>query len=149
MCESNLELKDIYDDAILQGTIDGALITRICSARERMDGSTEGMVWYMSRQTADRLAEKMNGDSRVAFAIASILYMSAIIYGETGKAFLKKKAQEAGEDFSQEEYTLAVAEAVFRDQYRGKRKTAAIRTAMGSMTAGKPERSENMRGRWI
>ena len=41
MSESRIELKDIYNDAILQGTVEGAEITKRCGAKVRMDGATD------------------------------------------------------------------------------------------------------------
>ncbi|MBE6039244.1 MAG: hypothetical protein E7218_08660 [Anaerofustis stercorihominis] len=121
MSESKIELKDIYDDAILQGCTDGANITRICDAKLRVDHSTELTVRALACGLADRLAGMLNGDPKVAYVIASILYTSTILYGKIGEEFLRGKMRETGEDFSQEEYSLAVAESVLKN-YNGNRK---------------------------
>ena len=121
MSESKIELKDIYDDAILQGCTDGANITRICDAKLRVDHSTELTVRALACGLADRLAGMLNGDPKVAYVIASILYTSTILYGKIGEEFLRGKIRETGEDFSQEEYSLAVAESVLKN-YNGNRK---------------------------
>ncbi len=125
MSESRIELKDIYDDAILQGTVDGAEITKRCGARERMDGTTELVVRSGACGTAERLAEKLDGDPKVAYAIACVLYNATILYGKSGEEFLREKLQEWGEDFSLEEYCNAVTESVIRG-YSGKRKQKVI-----------------------
>ena len=125
MSESRIELKDIYDDAILQGTVEGAEITKRCGAKVRMDGATELVVRGGACGTADRLAEKLDGDPKAAYAIACVLYNATVLYGKLGEEFLREKLHESGESFSLEEYCNAVAESVIRN-YNGKRKQKVI-----------------------
>lgn len=125
MSENKIELKDIYDDAILVGTVEGAEITKRCGAKFRMDDTSELIVRSCACGTADRIAEKLDGDPKVAYAIACVLYNATILYGKVGEEFLREKLQECGEDFSLEEYCNAVAESVIRN-YNGKRKQKVI-----------------------
>lgn len=61
MSENKVELKDIYDDAILQGSVEGAEIIKRCGAKTRIDGRTELMTRFQASQKADELAEKLGG----------------------------------------------------------------------------------------
>lgn len=120
-----IELKDCYDEAVLRGTIDGAELTQACDAKSRMNGSNELMMRSQACNMAHRRAELLQGDPAVAHGIASILHTSTILYGKTGEAFLREKLRQCGEDFSQEEYSNAVAEAVLRG-YKGARKQKIV-----------------------
>jgi len=106
-------LKDVYRNAMLKGIVEGAMITKICGARRRIDSVTELSVRNQASQTADRLASDASGDGALAYCIASVLYCATIIYGNIGLSFLQKKLAAVGESFSYEEYVCAVATAVF------------------------------------
>ena len=125
MEENKVKLKSIYADAILQGHIEGAKFIKETGVRKRKDGVTELTVRNISSQTADRLVEKKSGDMKVAYAIASILYSSTILYGKTGIEFLKNKLEKEGENFSQNEFSEEIARNVMQT-YRGERKEAVI-----------------------
>jgi len=128
-----IELKDSYDEAILQGTIEGAELTRACDAKSRMDGSSETMARSLACNMARRRAELLQGDTAVAYGIASILYTSTILYGKTGEAFLRERLQQCGESFSQEEYSNAVAEAVLSN-YGGSRKQRILEGVQAALS---------------
>ena len=115
MSENKIELKDIYSDAILQGTVDGAMIVKRCDGRTRIDECTDIAKRPFSCQKAADLAEKLGGDAKVSYAIATILSSATIIYGKLGEAFLREKLRETGEEFSLEEYCNALSESVFRE----------------------------------
>ena len=128
-----IELKDSYDEAILRGTIEGAELTRACDAKSRMDGSSETMARSLACNMARRRAELLQGDTAVAYGIASILYTSTILYGKTGEAFLRERLQQCGESFSQEEYSNAVAEAVLSN-YGGSRKQRILEGVQAALS---------------
>ena len=134
MSENKLELKDIYDDAILQGSTEGAEIIKRCGAKTRIDGRTELMTRFQASQKADGLAEKLGGDGKVSYAIASILYTSTIIYGKLGETFLKEKLQESGEEFSLEEYCNAICESVLRSYNNETRKQKVFEGVKAAMS---------------
>lgn len=128
-----IELKDSYDEAILQGTIEGAELTKACDAKSRMDGSGEMMARSLACNMARSRAELLQGDTAVAYSIASILYTSTILYGKTGETFLQEKLQQCGESFSQEEYSNAVAEAVLGG-YGGSRKQRILEGVQAALS---------------
>lgn len=133
MSENKVELRDIYDDAILQGSVEGAEIIKRCGAKCRVDGRTELMTRYQSSQKAARLTEKLGGDAKVSYAIAAILYTATIIYGKLGETFLKEKLQESGEEFSLEEYCDAVSKSVlmtYNNEGRKQKVFEGVKAAM-------------------
>jgi len=134
MSESKIELKDIYDDAILQGSVEGAEIMKRCGAKCRIDGRTELMTRYQASQKAARLAEKLGADAKVGYAIAAILYTATIIYGKLGEAFLKEKLQESVEAFSLEEYCDAIGESVLREYNNENRKQQVFEGVKAAMS---------------
>ncbi len=134
MDANKLELKDIYDDAILQGSVEDSEIIKRCGAKTKVDGSTELMTRHLSSQKADSLAEKLGGDPKVSYAIAAILYTSTIVYGRLGETFLREKLQEIGEEFSLDEYCNAICESVLRNYNNESRKQKVFEGIKAAMS---------------
>jgi len=120
MEDNKLELKDIYDDAILEATIRGAELTKRFHGRRRVDNTSGHLLESMSGKISARLAKEKQGDGIVANGISTALQISMIIYGKIGEEFLKSKLSKKGIEFSQREYSKRCAEAMVR-RYKGKR----------------------------
>ena len=115
MGTEKIQLKNAYQNALLLGHIEGSLIVKSCGARKRCDGITEATVRNVSAHTAEWLAEKKTGFPQIANVIASILYISTIIYGEVGRIFLNEKSMENGCTFSQCEFSEAITKSILRN----------------------------------
>lgn len=116
-----MELKDIYDDAILEGTIRGASVTERYEAKIKATGHDGMAAASFIMRSVERMAEKKGGDGILAYGIAAAIQNSSILYGTVGEEFLKQKAEQEGETFSRQEYIKDLAELML-EKYRGKRK---------------------------
>lgn len=103
-------LKKRYDDAMLNGSIEGAYLTKRYGNIKRIDGFN--LCDYDIRHHSKKMAEKSGGDGSVAAGIATAILDSIIIYGEIGEKFLIEKSQQEGETFSREEYIKDIAKAI-------------------------------------
>jgi hypothetical protein len=127
MSTEKIQLKNIYRDALLHGHIEGSLLVISCGNRNRCDGRTEATVKHMSAITAERLAKKKGGYPQIANAIASIIYISTILYGEVGRIFLNEKSVENGCTFSQCEFSKAITKSILRNYKDEELKNIVIR----------------------
>jgi len=103
-------LKKRYDDAMLEGAFVGAYLTARYGAIRRQDGLS--YQYYNIGYNAKGMAEKKGIDGVVAYGIAVAILDSLILYGKVGEKFLKEKMEQAGETFSQEEYSRDIAIAI-------------------------------------
>lgn len=116
-------LKPEYDDVMLQGTFEDAYFTKRYGMIERLDGFSYQN--YDIGKEANDLAKRKDGDGVVANGIANAILASMIIYGEIGENFLKTKLEQAGENFSREEYSKDIAKSIVAD-YQYDRKQGII-----------------------
>ena len=122
MEESKIELKDIYESAIVEGKMKGSKEAKKYQVKERADGKSAISYFSLDTMIAKSLAKSKGADETVAAGIAMALQSSQILYGLEGEKFLKSKMTENGETFSQEEYSTYIAEQMLSGYTGRKRK---------------------------
>lgn len=123
---SKVELRDIYESAIVEGKIRGSQEAKREEAKKRVDGESGISTLSLNTMVAKSLARSKGEDETVASGIAIGLQCSKILYGAIGEEFLRKKLEEVGETFSQEEYSTYITEQMLKD-YTGRKKEPIIK----------------------
>lgn len=103
-------LKKRYDDAMLEGSIEGAYLTQRYENIIRTDGLANRD--FSVRDNARYIAEDKGIDDIVVGGIATAILDSLIIYGDIGEKFLKEKLEQEGQTFSRIEFARDVAESI-------------------------------------
>ncbi|MCD7950227.1 MAG: hypothetical protein LUG12_08220 [Erysipelotrichaceae bacterium] len=119
-----MELEGMYDDSVFAEIISGDFTTKRMHIKRRTDSNSymnleEACAWTAEELIAS-IDEKL--DSKVAYAMTYILLNSTIVYGIIGEQFLHHKF----EHFSQEKYSLYIADKMFNNYSHIKRKQAII-----------------------
>ncbi|MCD7893486.1 MAG: hypothetical protein LUG60_07270 [Erysipelotrichaceae bacterium] len=119
-----MEQEGICDDAIFEEVVSGDYTTKRMYTKRRVDGSSYVNLEEICAWSAQQLIEGLDVglDGKVAYGITYILLNSTIIYGKIGEAFLQTKFQK----FSQEDYTLSIAERILSNYDNIERKQAII-----------------------
>lgn len=125
MEESKIELKDIYEDAIIEGRMKGSKEAKREGAKKRVDGNIGISALSLNTMVSKSLAKSKGADETVTASIAMGLQCSKILYGEIGEEFLRKKMEENGETFSQEEYSVYTTEQMLSG-YNGRKREQII-----------------------
>ncbi len=119
-----MELEGICDDSIFEEIISGDYTTKRMYTKRRVDGSTyfnlEEVCAWSAQELVEGIDERLDG--KIAYGITYILLNSTIVYGKVGKQFLKRKLS----GFSQETYSLSIAEKMLMNYCHIERKQAII-----------------------
>lgn len=119
-----MELEGICDDSIFEELISGDYTTKRMYKKRRVDGNTYINLVEVCAWSAEELIGGIdeNLDGKVAYGITYILLNSTIVYGKIGEQFLQSKLH----GFSQESYSLFIAEKILKKYHNMQRKQAIM-----------------------
>ncbi len=119
-----MELEGICDDSIFEELLSGDYTTKRMYTKRRVDGSTYVNLEEVCAWSAQELVKGIDEclDGKVAYGITYILLNSTVVYGKIGEQFLQSKLH----GFSQEAYSLLMAEKMLSNYHNMQRKQAII-----------------------